>query len=52
MSDDSLSAEKRSALRKKSNRYLVVADHCRAEIERQRVLQEEINKVPVEQPIV
>lgn len=39
-----LSAEKRSALRKKHKQYLVVIDHCKAEIERQRILVEETKK--------
>jgi len=39
--DKDLSMEKRSTLRKKMNRYLVVIDHTRAEIERQKKLQAE-----------
>lgn len=43
--DESLSAEKRSSIRKKLNNYVVVMDHVSAEIERQKKLQAEAQVV-------
>ncbi len=44
IADESLSMEKRSTLRKKANRYLIIIDHKTAELERQKVLQAEVEK--------
>ncbi|HEX9232445.1 MAG TPA: hypothetical protein VF849_00060 [Blattabacteriaceae bacterium] len=44
MTDETLSSEKRSAIRKRMNKLVVVQDHVRAEIARQAVLVAEANQ--------
>jgi hypothetical protein len=48
LTDASLSVDKRSAIRKKLQKYIVVIDHVSAEIERQSRLQVEASKLQLE----